>query len=72
MADTVGVLIERGEKYDILRNAQNNWGQVKTLLDGISTRENVPTGVILTECRDEDGSNALHYAAMAGNRGKIS
>lgn len=44
--------------------------QVKTSMDGIATREGVISGLKLVEARDKAGANALHYAAMAGNRGE--
>lgn len=71
MAEPDELIIERGERYDILRFAsQNNWESVRSLVLGIADREGFEPARILTEARDEAGSNALHYAARAGKQGK--
>lgn len=69
-SDTTNLLIDRTEGYDIRRYAQTDWPLLKAMLNGIAAREGYPTGVILVEARDEAGSNALHYAAHAGNQGE--
>lgn len=63
--------MDRSETYDILRNAQNDWGQVSSLLHGVAKREQSSTAVILTHTVDEAGSGALHYAAVKGLRGML-
>lgn len=73
MNDPDDLMIERGERYDILRCASlGDWESVKSLIMGISQREQFEPARVLTEARDEAGSNALHYAARTGNQGKYT